>query len=82
MPEQPAILPVRVAGTMSSRRSTDWAMFATEPDGREVRVRWSLGRSECWRCDDCGPMAKTECAHTLAEQLLGLTRVPELEEAS
>lgn len=49
-----------------------------------VLVRWKLGRREPWRCPVHGPQSAAECPHTfaagllLAENLLGLTRMPEL----
>jgi hypothetical protein len=61
----------------------EYFVTVEDADG-EVRVRWRFGRAQGWRCDACGPMATTDCRHTfaagllLAEELLGLTRNPEL----
>lgn len=75
------ILPVRLLPLTGS--SHDRVAVVTD-EGREVVVRWRLGRAVLWRCGLCGPMETADCLHTfaagvaLAEQLLGLTRVPSL----
>ena len=59
-------------------------LVVVEDDGTSLRVRWQFGRKPTWRCDACGPMDGADCPHTfaaglaLAESLLGLTRVPQL----
>jgi hypothetical protein len=70
-----------------SRPVCDWrdrVVFVVEGGG-QVRVRWHLGRRRRWSCDACGLMDSAACVHTfaaallLAEDVLGLRRVPELE---
>lgn len=62
----------------------DRAFVVIDHDGTEVRVRWRLNRRAHWRCDRCGSMAVTQCAHThaaalaLAADLLGLVIHPSL----
>lgn len=79
-------LPARLVG--QGQRSINRVAFVTDPDLGDVRVRWQLGGESPWRCDACGRLDAADCAHTfaagllLAEQLLGLTRVPELDRSA
>jgi hypothetical protein len=78
------VYPARGVDLNTGRKRNDRLVIVTDPDAGEVRVRWNLARDEVWRCETCGPMQGAECPHTfsagllLAEDLLGLTRVPEL----
>ena len=78
-------MPSRLMGHAYARRDDSRHVIVTDPDLGTVHVRWVLGRAQPWRCTACGPMTEAGCAHTfsagvtLAEALLGLTRVPELE---
>lgn len=81
------VLPARVLPA-PEMRLPDRVVAVTDELGAEVLVRWRLVRSGDawrWRCAACGPQVEAGCAHTfaaglaLAEELLGLTRVPELE---
>jgi hypothetical protein len=78
------VLPAEVMGR-ALRKSLDRRVVIQDPEAGPVTVRWQLGREQPWRCSDCGPMTDAECQHTfaaglvLAEQLLGLTRLPEYE---
>lgn len=80
--EYPSVLPARIVRP-SSRQRTDRLVIVADPDG-EVEVRWRLGRADPWRCGAHGPQPRVACAHAfaaallLADDLLGLTRVPEL----
>ena len=81
VPELPAVLMAHD----NARKTHDRRVIVTDPDLGAVTVRWAMGRAKPWRCRACGPMARAECAHTfsaglvLAEALLGLTRVAELQ---
>lgn len=76
------VLPVKVI--QSRPTAIDRVALVTDPDGRLVRVRWRLGRPCPWRCDVHGAQQAVACSHTfsvglaLADDLLGLTRGPEL----
>lgn len=78
------ILPAAIIGRTQPPKSLDRRVVVTDPVDGRVNVRWQLGRTEPWRCSACGAMAEAACMHTfsagvvLAEALLGLTRVPEL----
>lgn len=79
------VMPARVMGRPYPRNSLERHVIVTDPDLGPVNVRWHAGREEPWRCRECGPLPEASCAHTfsaglaLAEALLGLTRVPELQ---
>lgn len=81
------VLPARLMGGSTPRKGLDRHLIVSDPDVGPVSVRWALGRPAPWRCRECGPMVEATCAHTfsaglvLAEILLGLNRVPELETA-
>jgi hypothetical protein len=76
--------PVPAARVVARYAATELFVTVDDPAGA-VRVRWRLGRAQPWRCDSCGPQTTTACVHTfaagllLAEDLLGLTRLPELD---
>lgn len=75
--------PIPVTEVVARYAATEIFVRVDDPAG-PVRVRWRLGRAQPWRCDACGAMATTDCRHTfaagllLAEELLGLSRLPEL----
>ena len=73
------------AARITARYRAPEVFVAVDDAAGEVRVRWRLGRAEPWRCDACGAMSTTDCAHVfaaallLAEEFLGLTRLTELD---
>jgi hypothetical protein len=77
------VLPAEIVD--STGPPSEQMVRVTDPGRGVVLVRWKLGRREPWRCVIHGRQAETECNHTftagllLAEHLLGLTRMPELQ---
>lgn len=80
-------MPTQLISLFPGRR-IDYLALVTDPDLGEVRVKWRHGHPTPWRCDACGTQQAVECLHTfsaavtLAEELLGLTRIPELAPAT
>lgn len=78
------ILPATEVTLTSASKDLDRLVRVEDPERGAVSVRWRLGRADPWRCAACGPSTEANCPHTfsaallLAETLLGLTRVPEL----
>ena len=84
----PTVMAAQLMGPAAPRRATQRHYMVTDPDIGQVSVRWHLGRELPWRCREHGLMATADCPHVfsaallLAEQALGLTRIPELQPTS
>jgi hypothetical protein len=80
-----SVLPASLVVDSSDPRYEYLVRVADPAEPSPVLVRWKLGRREPWRCVVHGRQAEVECEHTfaagllLAEHLLGLTRMPELQ---
>lgn len=83
MTTMPPVPPARLLARFTPGGVPEVFVGVTD-SGREVRVRWRMARGEPWRCDACGPMATADCLHVfaaallLAEEFLGLSRIPSL----
>lgn len=81
----PNTLPASLLEDMVSPGERARFVLVDDPDYEDgVVVRWRFAQPDPWRCPVDGHMTTADCAHTfaaallIAEQLLGLTRVPEL----
>lgn len=80
-PTVPLARAIGTSGKFARRR-----LVFVDPDGPDpVRVRWWQDRAYRWDCRMCGRQRDVECVHVfaaallLAEEMFGLTRMPDLE---